>query len=129
MNLLDENFPEDQHSLLRKWGMACRQIGRDLVHFGAQDAEIIPALHRLRRVTFFTLDEDFRKRHLCHPAYCLVFLDVCADDAAEFARRFARHPRFDTIAKRMGVVARVHSGGIEFWRQGERQTRHAEWKV
>jgi len=33
-------------------------------------------------VTFFTLDLDFFKARLCHPAYALVWLNVRADDAA-----------------------------------------------
>ena len=59
MNLLDENFPQDQRPLLQEWHIPFRQIGREFAFTGVQDPEIIPLLHRQRRVTFFTQDEDF----------------------------------------------------------------------
>ena len=54
MNLLDENFPEDQLPPLKEWRIPFRQIGRDVARRGIKDLDIIPLLHRLRRVTFFT---------------------------------------------------------------------------
>ena len=66
--------------------------------------EIIPLLHTLRRPTFFTRDHDFYKADLRHLGYCLVFLDVAFDEAAEFIRRFLRHTAFRTQAQRMGRV-------------------------
>lgn len=71
--------------------------------------EIIPLLHTLRRPTFFTRDHDFYKADLRHLRYCLVFLDVAFDEAAEFIRRFLRHTAFRTQAQRMGRVVRVQS--------------------
>jgi len=62
-------------------------------------SEIIPLLHTLRRPTFFTRDHDFYKPDLCHPGYCLVFLDVAFDEAADFIRRFLRHAAFRTQVK------------------------------
>jgi len=116
LNLLDENFPVDQAVVLREWRIQCRQIGRDLSRFGVQDPEIIPLLHRLKRVTLFTQDQDFFKRRLCHPAYCLVWLDVKPGEAAFYVRRFLRHPEVDSRTKRMGIVARVSVQGLWCWR-------------
>jgi hypothetical protein len=127
LNLLDENFPEDQRPALRQWGIPFRQIGREVSRLGIKDPEIIPLLHRLRRVTFFTQDRGFFKRALTHPAYCLVLLDVQADDAAWYVRRFLRHARFDAEAVRLGVVARVHHERIEFWQRRKAALQHAEW--
>jgi len=59
---------------------------------GIKDEDIIPLLHRLRWVTFFTQDEGFFQSALCHLAYCLVWLDVRADDAAYYTRLFLKHP-------------------------------------
>jgi hypothetical protein len=115
VNLLDENFPEDQRPILRAWRIPFRQVGREFSRSGIKDPDIIPLLHQQRRVTFFTLDKDFFQPSLCHPAYGIAFLDVRADDAAYFVRRFLRHARFDREAKRMGVVARAHHDGIHFW--------------
>jgi hypothetical protein len=127
LNLLDENFPEDQRPLLREWHIAFRQIGRDISHLGAKDSEIIPLMHRYGRVTFFRQDRDFFKRNLIHSAYCLVLLDVRADDTAWFVRRYLRHPRFKSEAKRMGIVARVHYTRVEYWKRNSEKIEHLEW--
>ncbi|MGA2540629.1 MAG: hypothetical protein ABSG78_03585 [Verrucomicrobiota bacterium] len=127
MNLLDENFPDDQRSLLRAWRIPFREIGLHAGRFGVKDDNIFPLLHRQRQVTFFTQDEDFFRRELCHPAYGVLWLDVRADDAACYARRFLRHPRFNTIASRMGVVARAHHNGIRFWRRDAPALQSAAW--
>jgi hypothetical protein len=82
VNILDENFPEDQRDLLRGWHISCRQIGYEISTFGTQDADIIPLLHRIGRVTFFTQDQDFFEAGLCHPRYCLVWLDITPGEAA-----------------------------------------------
>ena len=72
MNLLDENFPEDQLPLLRQWRIHTRRIGTDVARLGSKDTDIIPALHKAGNVTFFTQDEDFFDPALCHPAYSLL---------------------------------------------------------
>jgi len=72
VNLLDENFPEDQRLLLYRWGIRVRQIGREIAATGMGDDAIIPLLHQIKRATFFTHDADFFKKRLCHSAYCLV---------------------------------------------------------
>lgn len=127
MNLLDENFPEDQRPLLREWHIAFRQIGREISHPGVKDPDIIPMLHRQRRVTFFTMDKDFFEPSLCHAAYGLVFLGVRADDAAHFLRRFLRHPGFNRKAWRLGVVARVQHDGIQFWQRNRAGLQRVSW--
>jgi hypothetical protein len=127
LNLLDENFPDDQRSLLRSWRIPCREIGLHAGRFGIKDDNILPLLHMRRQVTFFTRDEDFFRREYCHPAYCLVWLDARADDAAHYARRFLRHPRFKTIASRMGLVVRARPGGIHFWQRGAAALQTASW--
>jgi hypothetical protein len=78
LNLLDENFPDDQRILLRAWRIPFREIGLHAGHFGVKDDNIFPLLHRRRQVTFFTQDEDFFRRKFCHPAYGLVWLDNSA---------------------------------------------------
>jgi len=39
LNLLDENFPEDQSPLLEQWHIPFRQLGRDVARRGVKDAE------------------------------------------------------------------------------------------
>lgn len=127
MNLLDENFPKDQLPLLIGWRIPFRLIGRDIAMLGVKDPEIIPLLHQNRGVTFFTLDWDFFDVGLCHSNYCLVWLDVRADDAAHYLRRFLKRSPFNTQGQRMGVVARAHHRGIDFWQRHHAMLQHAQW--
>jgi len=109
VNVLDENIVVTQRELLRSWKIHFRRIGGEVGRMGMKDRnEIIPLLHTLRRPTFFTRDHDFYMADLCHREYCLVFLDVAFDKAADFIRRFLRHSAFRTQAQRMGKVVRVH---------------------
>ena len=126
MNLLDENFPEDQLPLLKDWRIPFRRIG-EVARWGIKDPDIIPVLHRIGRVTFFTQDEDFFSRKLCHAAYCLVWLNIPADDAALYVRCLLSHPRFRTEKQRMGTVARAHHNGIHFWQRNRSTLQQVEW--
>ena len=127
MLVLDENVPAGQRLLLRKWRVHFRVIGVDVASWGTTDENLIPALHCLARPTFFTLDRNFYRRDWVHRGYCLVWLDVADDRAAEFVRRFLRHPKFDTQTKRMGNVARVHPGGIRYWQRVAQGWQSVEW--
>ena len=127
MLVLDENLPADQRRLLRKWRIHFRFVGVDVAASGAEDENLIPLLHRLPQPTFFTLDRDFYRHDWTHPNYCLAWLDVRRREAAEFIRLFLRHPMFDTQAKRMGIVARVHAGGVVCWQMGKRSAYSILW--
>ena len=115
MNLLDENIPEDQRQLLRGWRIRIQQIGYEAGRKGMGDEEIVPLLHRLKSMTFFTRDEGFYHRQLCHMSYCLVCLVVGQYESASFIRRVLRHPVFNTQDKRMGRVIRVTHTRIRVW--------------
>jgi hypothetical protein len=127
MNILDENVPEDQRSLLQAWGIPIRQIGFDIGRKGMKDEAIIPFLYELRDTTFFTRDLGFYDRKLCHPRYCLVCLAVGKDEVAVFVRRILRHPELETKAKRMGAVIRVSHAGFSIWRQNARKQIYINW--
>ena len=60
MNILDENIIDSQRHRLRQWRIAVRHLGYDVGRQGMKDQEIIALLHRVRRPTFLTRDEDFR---------------------------------------------------------------------
>ena len=111
MNVLDENIRQDQAEQLRRWRIKFRRLVVDIKHPGIKDPQVIPALQQLHRPTFFTHDQDYFRRKLLHPSYCLVWLDLFDGDAASFIRAFLRHPAFRTHALRMHVVARLHPGG------------------
>jgi hypothetical protein len=99
----------------------------ELAQLGIKDDNLLPYLHRLSRPTFITRDQDFFQARLCHTQYCLVWLNVLEIGAAFFTRRFLSHPLFDTQAKRMGKVARVHPRGIHFWEVRKRVLQSARW--
>src|SRR6266571_3280883 len=120
MLVLDENLPAGQRLLLRKWRIHFRVVGVDVASWGTHDENLIPWLHRLARPTFFSLDRDFYRPVWANPNYCLVWLDVTDDRAAEFIRRFLQHPVFGTQAKRMGRVVRVHAEALLAWEFGKR---------
>ena len=127
MLVLDENLPADQRQWLRKWRIHFRVIGVDVAEWGTDDENLIPVLHRLAQPTFFSLDRDFYRPDWVHAHYALVWLDVTDDRAAEFVRRFLRHPAFNTRAKRMGIVARVHADGVHYWLAGKRSPQSVSW--
>ncbi len=55
------------------------------------------------------------------------FLSVSRCEAAIFIRRFLRHPKFDTQAKRMGTVIRISMNGIYLWRQHAEMETFISW--
>ena len=127
MNVLDENIVFEQRKILRRWRIPFRQIGYELSQKGVKDPQIIPLLLRLKHPTFFTRDFDYFDMQLCHPGYCLVWLNVRPDEAAVFMRQFLRHSDFRTHQQRLGRVIRVHHGGIDYWQRGERRQTHIGW--
>ena len=128
MNILDENVPESQRSLLRKRRVPVRQVGQDTGRKGMKDNEIIPLLHQLDRPTFFTLDGDFYDRRKCHEGYGLVHVDVHEEMTAEYVGRILRHRSLNSKAKRMGRVVRVSAVGITFWHIHEERERFLSWR-
>lgn len=112
MNILDANIVASQREQLAAWRIRVRQIGRELGHRFDPDANIIPLLRNQKRATFFTRDRDFWNARLSDFNYCIVWLDVPAMQAADYIRRFLRHPRLNTAAKRMGKVIQVRPTGL-----------------
>ena len=127
MNLLDENIRQDQGLQLRRWGVPCRFLVEEFAPSGIQDLDILPLLHRLKQPTLFTHDRDFFLRRLGHPDYCLVWLDVFDGQAAKFIRAFLKHEAFDTAAKRLGLVARVHADGVHYWQRHRPALQSVPW--
>ena len=127
MNVLDENIIFEQREILRRWRIPFRQIAHELGGQGMKDPQIIPLLLRLKQPTFFTRDFDYFDAQLCHPGYCLVWLNVHPDEAAAFIRRFLRHPDFRTHLQRLGRVIRVHQGSIDCSQRGQRKRAEIAW--
>jgi len=89
--------------------------------------EIVPLLHQLKRPTFFTLDHGFYRPTLLHQGYCLVFLDVGEDEAAEYIRRFLRHAVFRTRSQRMSKIVRLRHSSASYWQGKQRGERSLSW--
>jgi hypothetical protein len=92
-----------------------------------KDTEIISLLHDLTHPTFFTRDDDFFDRNLCHASYCLVYTSVEKNEVAVFMRRLLRHPEFNTKAKRMVSLVGVSHTGLLVWRLHARKTQRFDW--
>ncbi len=128
MNILDENIIDNQRRQLLNWRISIRQIGYEAGRKGMKDHEIIPFLHQLNQPTFFSRDDDFYKRRLCHSGYCLVYLDVRRGDTAVFVRRVLRHMAFKTKAQRMGKVIRASHAGLSIWNLHAEKEERLSWK-
>lgn len=128
MIVIDENIIDSQRQQLKSWRISVRQIGFEVGRKGMKDKEIIPLLHQLNQPTFFTRDDDFYKRKLCHSGYCRVLLDVRKGEVATFVRRVLRHQMFNTKAKRMGKVVRVSHIGVAVWEAHSSKESYFEWE-
>ena len=127
MNVLDENIIDNQRRQLGSWRIRIHQIGFEVGRKGMKDREIIPFLHQLKQPTFFTRDDDFYERRLCHAGYCLVYLDVRKEEVATFVRRVLRHRAFKTKAKRMGKVVRASHVGLSVLNLHVEKEEHLDW--
>lgn len=115
MNIIDENIIDSQRRQLISWRFRVQQIGYEIGRKGMKDHEIIPFLHQIKQSTFFTRDDDFYERTLCHRNYCLVYLDIRKEEVATFVRRVLRQKTFQTKAGRMGKVIRASQVGLTLW--------------
>jgi hypothetical protein len=125
--ILDENIPESQWQLLRSWRIRTLLIGRDISERGIKDDRLAKFLLKQSRPTFFTRDQGFYDKKLCHANYCLVYLAVRPNESALFMRRVLRSPRFNARAKRLGLVIRVSSAGFQIWKLHEEREIFLSW--
>ena len=127
MNIIDENIIKNQCQLLKSWRIPFRQIGLNIGTQGITDKGIITLLHNSQRPTFFTRDDDFFNRSLCHSKYCIVYLAVNKEESAIFIRRFLRHKAFNTKVKRLVCIVRVTHSGISVWRINVHELEYFLW--
>jgi hypothetical protein len=127
MHLVDENVMDSTYAELLARRIRVQKVGKGVGRASMSDEDVIPLLHALRSVTFFTLDHDYYQQRLCHTRYCLVFLDVEEERAAEMIRRFLRHPEFQTWAQRKGKVIRVNPSGMHAWQLGAAKLEFTPW--
>ena len=128
MNILDENILFSQRTKLKSWKIHFRQIGVEIGRSGMKDGnDILPLLHTLHNPTFFSCDHGFYRPQLRHASYCLVWLDVLDDEAAEYTRRLLRHPALRRRSQRMGKIVHVRHSGVAYWQLHERKEQFVGW--
>ena len=124
-HVLDENIHEPRYQALRR-RFSMVKVGDGFGYHSMSDQNIRNELHHSKQ-TFHTQDPDFYHPRHRHPTYCLVFYDVKAKDFVSCVQRFLRHPRFNTRAKRMGLVVRVTLEQIEVWEIHHENREIVEW--
>ena len=130
MIVIDENIIDWQRQLLLRHNLRVRQIGFEVGRKGMDDREqVVPLLHRLRRVTLFTRDLGLYQRTLCHERYCIVVLAVEKAKAAQLILRILRHPHFNTQRKRLGKVIRATAAGVRYWPSAMAIEREVSWST
>ena len=128
MNIIDENIVFSQRQRLTELKIHYKQIGFEIGRLGMKDEnDVITLLHSLRQPTFFTSDKDYYDERLLHANYCLVHLDVFADETAEYVQRVLRHAVFRTRNNRMGKVVRVRPSKLSYWQIGSGKERTLSW--
>jgi hypothetical protein len=126
--VLDENILEGQRVLLEGSSSSVHQIGLDIGVKGLKDEQIVVLLQGLRQATFLTRDLGFFDPELRNRRYAIVVAAVGQYEMAGFARRFLRHPLFDSHAKRAGKVLRLAPSGITFWQLRRQQEVFVGWE-
>jgi hypothetical protein len=81
----------------------------------------------LAQPTLFTHDWDFWTPRLCHPGNCIAHLAVEDKEAADYIRRFLRHPQFATAAKRLGKVIQVRQTGLALYTSLHGKAVNCDW--
>lgn len=128
MIILDHDIPEHQAEILRWARLRPQQIGRDVGRPEWQDLEeILRYLHSGKSETFFTRDEGFFRRRLCHRNYCIVIVSTPVLETALYVKRFLRHKTFRTKKGRMGKVARLSPTWIVCWKTGREKLCRLSW--
>jgi hypothetical protein len=83
------------------------------------DDRVPEILLSLKAPTFVTIDQGFRDRRLSNPGYCIRYFAI-RDDQQELLPRMLKdllhRPEFQSRSKRMGIVARVGSRRVDYWR-------------
>ncbi len=129
MHVLDENMDDAYLGALEHLGIRAQKVGKSVGRKGITDENVIPLLHRLRSVTFFTRDKDYKRSRLCHDRYCLVYLDVEKAKTIEFIHRVLRHPAFRTWAQRRGKLIWVRLTGMRVWQVNVQTPEDIPWKM
>ncbi|NUO80069.1 hypothetical protein HUU05_08335 [candidate division KSB1 bacterium] len=119
---------DNQLERLQRWHIPAKKVGRDIGVKGMDDEhQIVPMIRTFARITFFTHDLGFCGSKFCHERYCIVVLRVDRYKAADYIRRFLKHPEFQTHNQRLGWVFEVYPTFIKGWRVGKNGEKTFRW--
>jgi hypothetical protein len=91
-----------------------------------KDDRILQILRNQKQPTFVTLDSGFFHKRRCDRRYCLIYFVVPRQQQnriPSLLRQLLRLSEFKTKAARMGKVARLSEGKVEFWQVGDEKRR------
>ncbi len=91
-----------------------------------KDDRILQILRNQKQPTFVTLDAGFFHKRRCDRRYYLIYFVVPRQQQnriPSLRRQLLRLSEFKTKAARMGKVARVSEGKVEFWQVGDEKRR------
>lgn len=120
----DQLIPLVFDRLRARWSVAFLRDLRAGQHI--LDDRIPAILLGLSLPTFLTIDHGFRSRRLCHPGYCILHFELSSGEQDRIPRLFrslSRRAEFRTRATRMGKVASLRPGSIEYWQFGHQGLR------
>ncbi|MCI0398523.1 MAG: hypothetical protein L0332_05025 [Chloroflexi bacterium] len=95
-----------------------------------KDERVPVLLKQLRQPTFVTIDMGFWNRGLRDAHYCVLCFPLANEEQyklPQMLRALLRLSEFRTKAVRMGKVARVRPGQIDYWQLGEEQLHRLTW--
>lgn len=120
--VLDEHLGDTEVlEPLRRWITAVKieELAPDET---LKDDRLLQMLRRQKQPTFVTLDAGFFHKNRCDRRYCLVYFVVPHQQQHRIPgllRQLFHLPEFKTKTARMGKVACVNEGRVEFWQVGK----------
>ena len=126
----DQLFPLVVQEPLSRWITVRRP--RDLrPNEVIKDERVLTLLREVKQLTFVMIDSRFWSRARLDEHHCILFFALTNNEQPilpTLLRRLFRVAPFRTRASRMGIVARVSTVGVEYWRLGDDRLHHLSWE-
>jgi hypothetical protein len=96
-----------------------------------KDERVPVLLRQLRQPTFVTIDMGFWRKGLRDIRYSVLCFPLSNDEQdklPELLRALLRLPGFRSKSMRMGKVARVAMGRVDYWQLGDESLHRLPWR-
>jgi hypothetical protein len=96
-----------------------------------KDERVPVLLRQLRQPTFVTIDMGFWRKGLRDIRYSVLCFPLSNDEQdklPELLRALLRLPGFRSKSMRMGKVARVAVGRVDYWQLGDESLHRLPWR-